>query len=52
MAKLHINPYDQSKEKMYFVMQTLKYMLPNVIIAGIPSINRAVINKQEKDKSK
>lgn len=36
---------------MYFVMQTLKYMLPNVIIAGIPSINRAVINKQERDKN-
>lgn len=37
---------------MYFVMQTLKYMLPTVIVKGIPSINRAVINHQEKDKSK
>jgi len=45
-AKLHIEPYDKTKEKMYFVMQTLKNMLPAVIIKGIPTINRAVINRQ------
>ena len=44
--KLHIFPYDKSREKMFFVMQTLKKMLPNVIVKGIPSINRAVINKK------
>ena len=44
--KLHIYPYDTSREKMFFVIQTLKKMLPNVIVKGIPTINRAVINKK------
>ena len=33
----------------YFAMQMLKNALPNVIVQGIPSINRAVINKQEEN---
>jgi DNA-directed RNA polymerase III subunit RPC1 len=37
---------------MYFVMQQLKEKLPHVIIKGIPSIVRAVISKQEKDKTR
>jgi len=47
IAKLHIDPYDTSRDKMYFAMQTLKKMLPSVIVKGIHSINRAVINKKE-----
>ena len=34
---------------MYFGMQLLKAALPNVIVQGIPSVNRAVINEQDKD---
>jgi DNA-directed RNA polymerase III subunit RPC1 len=49
---LNIEPYDDSREKMYFVMQQLKVKLPHVIIKGIPLIVRAVISKSEKDKSK
>jgi len=45
-SKLHIEPYDTSRDRMYFVMQTLKKMLPNVIVKGISTINRAVINKK------
>ena len=33
----------------YFAMQMLKTSLPNVIVQGIPSVNRAVINETEKD---
>jgi DNA-directed RNA polymerase III subunit RPC1 len=51
-SEIHIEPYDTSRDKMYFVMQTLKQMLPNVIVKGIPSINRAVINKKQNDESK
>ena len=50
--KLHIFPHDKSREQMYFVMQTLKQMLPLVIVKGIPTINRAVINKKQGDESK
>ncbi len=50
--KLHIEPYDTSRDKMYFVMQGLKNMLPNVIVKGIPTIIRAVISKLENDESK
>jgi DNA-directed RNA polymerase III subunit RPC1 len=31
----------------YFILQTLKTTLPNVIVQGIPSISRAVINRSE-----
>jgi len=38
---------------MYFVMQKLLKMLPEVIVKGIPTLKRAVIKeKVEKDKSK
>lgn len=52
ISEIHIEPYDTSRDKMYFVMQTLKQMLPNVIVKGIPTINRAVINKKQNDESK
>ena len=51
-CKLHIEPYDTSRDKMYFIMQQLKQKLPKVIIKGIPSIVRAVISKHEKDETK
>ena len=41
---LQIEPYDTSRDKMYFVMQQLKSKLPKVIIKGIPQIVRAVIS--------
>lgn len=33
---------------LYFMMQALKEALPSVIVQGIPSVNRAVINEEEK----
>ena len=33
----------------YFTMQMLKSALPEVIVVGIPSVNRAVINETDKD---
>jgi DNA-directed RNA polymerase III subunit RPC1 len=32
----------------YFVVQALKAALPNIIVQGIPSVNRAVINEENK----
>ena len=37
-------------QKMYFVIQALKAALPHVIVQGIPTVSRAVIN-EEIDKS-
>ena len=34
---------------VYFTMQALKVALPQVIVQGIPSVNRAVINEEDKD---
>ena len=34
---------------IYYAMQMLKSALPDVIVQGIPSVGRAVINEQEKD---
>jgi len=33
-------------QKMYFVMQALKAALPHVIVQGIPTVSRAVINEE------
>lgn len=40
------------RPKTFFVLQALKEILPNVIVQGIPSVNRAVINVQEGDSSR
>jgi DNA-directed RNA polymerase III subunit RPC1 len=34
---------------VYFAMQALKIALPQVIVQGIPTVNRAVINEEDKD---
>lgn len=34
---------------MYFAMQALKVALPSVIVQGIPTVNRAVINEEDKN---
>lgn len=42
-------PAEESiKSKPYFTLQLLKAALPEVIVQGIPSIQRAVINKIDK----
>lgn len=43
---------DSVRPKTFFVLQTLKSTLPGVIVQGIPSVNRAVINVQDLDRSK
>lgn len=43
---------DKSGGAVYFVMQALKVALPLVIVQGIPSVNRAVINEEEKGEKK
>ena len=40
------------KGSLYFTMQVLKTALPHVIVQGIPSVNRAVINETSKDGEK
>jgi DNA-directed RNA polymerase III subunit RPC1 len=49
---IHIQPFDLSRENMYFSMQQLKNSLPGVIVKGINSVVRAVISKQQKDEKK
>lgn len=36
----------------YFIMQQLKSVLPNVIVQGIPSVHRAVINEMDSQNGK
>ncbi len=43
--KMHIEPYETGRDKLYFIMQQLKSKLPHVIIKGSPDIQRAVISK-------
>ena len=47
--KLRIYIPSRSKGSTYFCMQELKTVLPDVIVQGIPSVNRAVINETDKD---
>jgi len=46
-SKLRVYVPDSSRNSMYFAMQELKALLPNVIVQGIPSVNRAVINMND-----
>ncbi|OMJ65718.1 hypothetical protein SteCoe_37735 [Stentor coeruleus] len=46
--KLRIEPSETSREKLYFSMQELKNKLPKVMVSGIPTIERAIINEDEK----
>lgn len=48
-SKLRVYIPSDNKGSKYFCMQQLKTTLPSVIVQGIPSINRAVINEKEKD---
>jgi len=48
-SKLWVSPVDTSREQMFFSLQAVKNMLPNVLVRGIPTVNRAVINKKGKD---
>jgi len=50
--KIHIEPYDDSRDKMYFVMQDLKSKLPRVTISGLPSVTRAVISYEDDNQKK
>jgi hypothetical protein len=47
--KLRIYIPSDNKGSTYFCMQELKTILPKVIVQGIPSVNRAVINETDKD---
>jgi DNA-directed RNA polymerase III subunit RPC1 len=36
-----------SHQKIYFIIQALKAALPNVIVQGIPTVSRAIINEEQ-----
>jgi len=45
--KLRVLPFDQSREQMYFSLQTVKNSLPGVLVRGISTVSRAVISKSK-----
>lgn len=51
-TKLRIEPPDQNRDGMYFSLQTIKNNLPDIVISGIKTINRVVINRKEKENNK
>jgi DNA-directed RNA polymerase III subunit RPC1 len=40
-----------SHQRLYFVLQSLKSVIPSVIIQGIPTVSRAVINEENDSKT-
>lgn len=48
-TKLHIEPAQTDRDKIYFSMQVLKNQLPNVAVKGVPTVVRAVISRNEKE---
>jgi len=48
-SKLRVYVPGDKKGSIYFAMQELKTLVPRVIVQGIPSVNRAVINETDKD---
>lgn len=51
-SKLRVYVPADKKGSLYFTMQVLKTALPAVIVQGIPSVNRAVINERASDDGK
>ena len=49
--KLAVIPSTSAGEKVYFSLQMIKKKLGQIIVKGIPSISRAVINKEKDPKS-
>ncbi len=47
-TKIRIEPYDTSRENMYFTLQIIKKKLADVIVSGIDTVSRAVINKRDR----
>lgn len=49
--KMKIEPPDSNKDVMYFQLQSIKKSLPDIIVSGIKTVNRIVINKKDKDEN-
>eukprot|EP01096_Ripella_sp_DP13-Kostka_P013444 TRINITY_DN583_c0_g2_i1.p1 TRINITY_DN583_c0_g2~~TRINITY_DN583_c0_g2_i1.p1 ORF type:complete len:549 (+),score=230.01 TRINITY_DN583_c0_g2_i1:51-1697(+) len=47
--KLVIYPTEQSRDKMYFSLQSMRISLPEIIVQGLPSVERCIISKKDKD---
>jgi DNA-directed RNA polymerase III subunit RPC1 len=48
-SKLRVYVPDNNDSFIYFAMQELKTKLPKVIVQGIPSVSRAVINENDEN---
>eukprot|EP00956_Cyclotella_meneghiniana_P004281 scaffold5251_cov75-Cyclotella_meneghiniana.AAC.3 len=48
-SKLRVCVPDKGDTPTYFIMQALKVALPKVIVQGISTVNRAVINEENKN---
>ena len=48
-SKLRVFAPDKGRSPLYFTMQALKNALPKVIVQGISTVNRAVINEEDKN---
>lgn len=46
-CRVRIYPLEQSREQMFFSLQALKNAIPRVIVSGIPTVERAIINHQQ-----
>lgn len=49
--KIRVYAPKNEREKLFHNIQFLKRALPKVIVSGIPTINRAIITKNEQDKT-
>jgi len=45
--KLHILPSDHSRSGMFFALQALKNTLPRLPVQGFPSVERAIVHKED-----
>ena len=49
--KMKIEPPESNRDTMYFSLENLRRNLPEIIVSGITTINRIVINKKEKSEN-
>lgn len=47
LLQVVVYPADESRQGLLFALEALLAVLPRVIVMGIPSVERAVINKEK-----
>lgn len=50
--KMKIEPPDANRDNMYFSLHSIKKNLPDIMVSGVKTVNRVIINRKKDDENK